>query len=212
MKTRLLTMPLAMTFLAEFTSLTSFFLLLSVMPMLAAAHGAGNAGAGMVTGSLLLGTVIAEIVAAPLIGRLGYRAVLAAGATLLGVPTLALLTHQPQAVLVGISFVRGFGFGLCGVATGALTATLIPADRRGEGLGLLGIVSGVPAIVALPAGVWLAGHHNAVMIAVLALVTGLTPLTCLSWLPGGRPEPRRRPERSRGGALRVPLIFAASTV
>ena len=34
---RLLSVPLAVTFLAEFTSLTSFFLLLSVMPMLAAA-------------------------------------------------------------------------------------------------------------------------------------------------------------------------------
>ena len=34
--TRLLGLPLALTFLAEFTSLTSFFLLLSALPMLAA--------------------------------------------------------------------------------------------------------------------------------------------------------------------------------
>ena len=44
---RLLSVPLAVTFLAEFTSLTSFFLLLSVMPMLAAAGGAGSSGAGL---------------------------------------------------------------------------------------------------------------------------------------------------------------------
>lgn len=212
METRLLNVPLAMTFLAEFTSLTSFFLLLSVMPMLAAANGAGTAGAGMVTGSLLLGTVIAEIAAASFIGRFGYRAVIAAGATLLGAPALALATRQPQTVLVSVSFVRGLGFGLCGVAAGALTAKLLPPERRGEGLGLLGIVSGVPAIVALPAGVWLAGHHNVVMIAVIALVTGLTPLAVLGWLPGGRPGRVRQPERSRAGALRLPLIFAASTV
>ena len=37
----------------------------------------------------------------------------------------------------------------------------LPPERRGEGLGLLGIVSGVPAVIALPAGVWLAGHHLA---------------------------------------------------
>jgi MFS family permease len=43
---RLISLPLALTFLAEFTSLTSFFLLLSVMPMLAAAAGAGSSGAG----------------------------------------------------------------------------------------------------------------------------------------------------------------------
>ena len=34
---RLLSLPLALTFLVEFTSLTSFFLLLSALPMLAAA-------------------------------------------------------------------------------------------------------------------------------------------------------------------------------
>lgn len=212
MDKRLLTVPLAMTFLAEFTSLTSFFLLLSVLPMLAAANGAGTAAAGLVTGSLLLGSVIAELVAAPAVGRLGYRPVLAAGAVLLGVPTLALLAREPQTVLVSVSLVRGFGFGLCGVVTGALTATLLPPDRRGEGLGLLGIVSGVPAIVALPAGVWLAGNHNVVMVAVLALISGLVPLAGLRWLPGVRPERTRGTGRRRATALRLPLIFAASTV
>ena len=81
---RLLSVPLAVTFLAEFTSLTSFFLLLSVMPMLAAAASAGSSAAGLITGSLLLGTVAAEAVATAAIRRLGGRMVLAAGAVLLG--------------------------------------------------------------------------------------------------------------------------------
>src|SRR5580658_3179372 len=138
---RLVSLPLAVTFLAEFTSLTSFFLLLSVLPMLAAAAGAGSSTAGLMTGSLLLGAVA--------IGRFGSRAVLAAGAVLLGAPALAMLVREPQAVMVGVSLVRGLGFGLCGVATGALTAKLLPPERRGEGLGLLGLVCGIPAIVAL---------------------------------------------------------------
>jgi len=84
--------------------------------------------------------------------------VLAAGAGLLGAPAFALLAREPQAVLVGVSLVRGFGFGLCGVVTGTLTARLLPPERRGEGLGLLGLVSGVPAVVALPAGGWQAAR------------------------------------------------------
>jgi predicted MFS family arabinose efflux permease len=191
---RLLTVPLTLTFFAEFTSLTSFFLLLSVVPMLAAAAGAGSAGAGLITGALLLGTVIAEIAAAPGISRFGYRAVLA----------------------VGVSFVRGIGFGLCGVTTGALTATLLPAERRGEGLGLLGIVSGVPAVLALPAGVWLAGHHLATAAAVMAVVTGLMPIAAVRWLPGGAQQPSavqaQRNDSRRASRYRLPLIFAASTI
>jgi MFS family permease len=214
---RLLSVPLAAAFLAEFASLTSFFLLLSVMPMLAAAAGAGSSGAGLITGSLLLGTVAAEATAAVAIRRLGYRTVLAAGAVLLGVPTLALLVREPQAVMVSVSFVRGLGFGLAGVTTGALTAKLLPPERRGEGLGLLGIVSGVPAILALPAGVFLAGHHLAIAAAAMAAVTGLAPLAVIRWLPGGREtRPAGRAPRSgsrlTGDTLRLPLIFAAATI
>ena len=222
---RLLSVPLAVTFLAEFTSLTSFFLLLSVMPMLAAAGGAGSSGAGLMTGSLLLGTVAAEAVAAPAIRRLGCRTVLAAGVVLLGAPALAMLARQPQAVMVSVSLVRGLGFGLCGVVTGTLTARLLPPGRRGEGLGLLGIVSGVPAIVALPAGVWLAGHHLATAAAAMAAVVGLLPLAAIRWLPGGREARRgartaragrmpgaRGSRRMAGAALRLPLIFAAATI
>src|SRR5579859_6772567 len=219
---RLVSVPLAATFMAEFTSLTSFFLLLSVMPMLAAAAGATSSAAGIITGSLLLGTVAAEAAAAAAIRRFGYRMVLASGAVLLGGPALAVLAAEPPAVMIGVSLVRGFGFGLCGVATGALTATLLPPERRGEGLGLAGIVSGVPAIVALPAGIWLAGHHLAAAAAAMAAVAGLLPLAVIRWLPGER-EARvtadARPARGArgsgpvtGGALRLPLIFAAATI
>ena len=213
---KLLSLPLTLTFLAEFSSLTSFFLLLSALPMLAAAGGASSSGAGLITGSLLLGTVIAEAAAAAGIRRFGYRAMLAAGAVLLGAPALALLPREPQAVMIGISFVRGIGFGLCGVTTGALAATLLPPGRRGEGLGLLGIVSGVPAVVALPAGIWLAGHHLAMAEAAMAATVGLLPLTTIRWLPGrgeaNRTRPTARTRMTPGAALRLPLIFAASTI
>jgi MFS family permease len=213
---RLLSLPLALTFLVEFTSLTSFFLLLSALPMLAAAAGASSSSAGLITGSLLLGTVTAEAVAAPGIRRFGHRAMLAAGAALLGAPALALLWREPQAVMMCVSFVRGVGFGLCGVTTGALAATLLPPGRRGEGLGLLGVVSGVPAIIALPAGVWLAGHHLTTAVVAMAAVAGLLPLATVRWLPG-RDQGNRTPSapharRAPGGALRLALIFAACTV
>jgi MFS family permease len=125
---RLLSVPLAVTFLAEFTSLTSFLLLLSVMPMLAAA-GTGSSGAGLMTGSLLLGTVAAEVAAAAAIRRFGYRTVLAAGAVLLGAPALAMLVREPQAVMVSVSVVRGFGFGLSGVvAARSPPSSFLPND------------------------------------------------------------------------------------
>src|SRR5260370_19655526 len=157
---RIVSGPLALVFLSSFGMLTSFYLLLSVTPMYAAAAGAGSAGAGLVPGVLLLGTVAAELAAPGLMKRYGYRTLLAVGAGLLGVPALALLSPGPLVTIVAVSVVRGLGFGLGTVVTGALVAMLLPPGRRGEGLGLSRVVACVPAVVAFPSGVWLAGHYG----------------------------------------------------
>jgi predicted MFS family arabinose efflux permease len=230
-RARIVSGPLALVFLSEFCALTSFYLMLSVTPMYAAAAGAGNTGAGLVTGVLLLGTVAAELAAAILMRRLGYWTMLLAGALLLGVPALALLPGGSLAVIVTVSVVRGFGFGLCTVMTGALTAALLPPERRGEGLGLFGVVATAPGIVALPAGVWLAGHLGMAAVVGLTAATALVPLAAFPLMSGGagrqhaaarRQHAAARPgaERPDGllsglrrpGQLRPFLIFAASTV
>lgn len=220
-------------FLAEFCALTSFYLLLSVTPMYAAsgaAGGAGSAGAGLVTGTLLAGTVLAELGSAVVMRRFAHRSVLVAGALLLGVPALALHPGSTLGVIVAISLVRGIGFGLSTVVAGALAAMLLPPERRGEGLGLYGIVATAPGVVALPLGVWLAAHLGGA-VAVLATVVALVPLAAFPWLPGaagGRASgtstgvgsgsasrPRQTPLLEgirRSGQIRLALIFAASTV
>jgi hypothetical protein len=105
---RMISGPLALVFASEFALLTSFYLLLSVTPVYVAKAGAGSAGAGLVTGALLLGTVAAELASAGLMKRYRFRTLLAAGAALMGIPSLALLSGGPVAVIAAISVVRGF--------------------------------------------------------------------------------------------------------
>ena len=73
--------------------------------------------------------------------------------------------------MLAVCAVRGFGFGLTAVAGDTLIVSLLPADRRGEGLGLFGLVTSVPGILALPAGVWLAGVGYSVVFAAAAAVS-----------------------------------------
>jgi len=221
---RLISGPLALVFLAEFCALTSFYLLLSVTPLYAARAGAGSAGAGLVTGALLLGTVAAELASSKLMNRYAYRTLVVAGLVLMGIPALALLAGGPLAVVAAVSIVRGFGFGLCTVVLGALTAMLLPPQRRGEGLGLYGVVASLPGVLALPSGVWLAGHYGFAVVLVLTAATALGPLAAFRWLPGtadpraasGRRDADLPPGLLAGlrqpGELRLALIFAASTV
>src|SRR6478672_12522147 len=125
---RLVTGRFAAALLASFGALTSFYLLLSVTPMYAVSAGAGSAGAGLVTGSLMLTTVLAEFASPRLLGRFGYRAVFAAGALLLGGPTPALLLPHSMATIIAVSIARGIGLGLVNVVLGALVAASVPAE------------------------------------------------------------------------------------
>jgi MFS family permease len=212
---------LSLVFLSEFAALTSFYLLLSVTPRYAAQAGAGSAGAGLVTGALLAGTVAAELASSALMTRYRYRTLLALGAVLMGMPTLAMLAGGPLAVIAAVNVVRGFGFGLGTVVSGTLVAVLLPPQRRGEGLGLFGVVSSAPAVVALPSGVWLAGHYGSAVVVLAAAATALAPLATFWWLPAARAAG----ERAGGGEalgllaglrhegqLRLALVFAATTV
>lgn len=227
LRSRLISGPLAFLFASTFCTLTSFELLISVTPMYAKASGADSVGAGLVTGVLLAGTVAAELVSSFVMRHFGYRTVLAAGAALLGLPSIVLLVHGSLTVIVIASVLRGFGFGLGTVVMGTLTAVLVPADRRGEGLGLLGIADTVPAVVALPSGVWLAGRLGFSVVVALAAATALIPLGTIPWLPGHTGQDGRRGADSRqhdgsaiglldglrrAGLLRPALIFSASTV
>jgi MFS family permease len=217
---RLVSGPLAWVFLSSFAALTSFELMLSVMPMYAAAAGAGSAGAGLVTGVLLLGTVAAELAAAPLMRRYRYRTLLVAAAVLMGIPALALLAGAPLPVIAAVSLVRGFGFGLCTVVMATLTALLLPPERRGEGLGLSGVVDCLPSVVALPTGVWLAHRYGFAVVVLLTAATALVPVAAFRWLPDkadprtteGRVETRLLAGLREDGELRLALIFGATTV
>lgn len=224
---RIVNRPLALVFLAEFCALTSFFLMLSVTPTYAEKAGAGSVGAGLVTAVLLGGTVAAELVSAFTMKRFTYRTSLVIGALLLGVPALLLHSGSSLGVIVAVSVVRGFGFGLSTVVAGALTAVLLPTERRGEGLGLYGIVATAPGIIALPAGVWLAAHIGGSVVVTLTAVIALVPLAGLPWLSGtggGRKARQAGPgagtelETSlldgirHGGRLRLAVVFASTTV
>jgi predicted MFS family arabinose efflux permease len=232
-RNRLVSRPLALVFLSSAATLTSFYLLLSVTPMFAAASGASGAGAGLVTGLPMLASVLAEGAAPAAVARLGGRGVLAAGALLLGVPALGLLWSGSLGVLLAVGLIRGLGFGFSVVVTGALVAELVPADRRGEGTGLAGLVSSGPAVLALPSGVWLAQHYGYGLVTVAAAAAALAPLAVLAGLPGRtrrngsdrHPAAPAAPAPVQDGApltlrdglgqralRRTSLIFAATTV
>lgn len=223
----LVTRPLLLRFVSIIGASASFYLPLSVVPLYATSSGS-DAAAGFATGSLLFATVAVELLTPRLIAAAGYRLALSLGLLALGLPALALLAAPDLALIVAVNIVRGAGFAVVTVAGGALTASMIPRERRGEGLALAGVVSGVPALACLPLGVWAALRWGFGPVFVATAAAALLALAAVPGLPDRRPAgdaPAADPGRRAGGgpagvlrALRSPsltrpaALFSASTM
>ncbi|MEV4430900.1 MFS transporter [Streptomyces sp. NPDC049602] len=213
----LVTRPLLLRFVSIIGASTSFYLLLSVVPLYAEATTGGHGDtAGLTTGALMLATVGGELATPRFVARFGYRLALVVGLVLLGAPAFALSLSGGALWIAAVCALRGLGFALTVVAGGALTASLIPAERRGEGLALVGIVSGVPSLVALPLGVWLAAHVGYGPVFAAGAVAALAAIVSVPGLPDRDQTSGRSLGVTAGfrtaALLRPTLVFAATAL
>jgi MFS family permease len=216
------TRQVVLLFIAAFGAMTSFYLLLSVVPLYVVAGGAGDVGAGLATGAMMLATVLAELVVPWCLVRFGYRGVLGAGLVLLGGTAPVLLIGPALPLVLMVCLARGAGLAIVVVAGTALAAELIPAQRRGEGLGLYGVAVGVPAAIGLPVGLWLTEHVGFGSVFLVSAVVGVTMLLAVAGLPGAAADTSDgSTDQHSGGVLgglrttgvrRPTVIFTATTV
>ena len=127
--------------------------LLAVAPLWAVDGGATAAGSGLVNGVLLAATVLAELVVPRALASLGYRASVggraaAARRARAGIPAVRRVGR-----VLGLSAVRGLGFGILTVVGSTVVAHLVPAGQRGAAIGVYGLAVAVPNLVLLPGSV-----------------------------------------------------------
>jgi predicted MFS family arabinose efflux permease len=127
--------------------------LLAVAPLWAVNGGATAAGSGLVNGVLLAATVLAQLAVPRALVSWGTGRVLVAGLLLLGVPALGYLLSDGLGWVLGLSAVRGLGFGILTVVGSAVAAHLVPAGRRGAAIGVYGLAVAVPNMLLLPGSV-----------------------------------------------------------
>lgn len=141
---------------ASLVGFGGYGLLLPVVPLWAARGGAGEFGAGATTGLFMLATVGTQFAVPGLLRKLGHRMVLVLGMVLLGGPAPLYALSADLPLLLGVSLLRGVGFGLVTVAGSALIAELVAPADHGRASARYGIAVGVPQLVLLPAGVLVA--------------------------------------------------------
>jgi predicted MFS family arabinose efflux permease len=212
----LLTPPVIWFIVCSVTSLASFYLLLSVVPLYVSNGRDGSASAGLAMGVMMLATVLTELIAPGLLTRLGYRPALAAGIVLLGAPILLLPLSHGLPVVLAVCAARGAGLAISVVAGTVLAAALSPDGRRGEMLGLYGMAVSIPSILCLPAGVWLSDHFGFTPVFLISFALAPLALLTIPKLPTLRPETGQNgnvlSSLKSSGVARQALIFMITTI
>jgi MFS family permease len=162
---------------------TIFFTALTpLLPYYVHAAGLTKAGAGILVAAYPAGTLVGSLPSGVLTARLGSRAVVLLGLTLMSVSTLVFGWATTPVLLDAARFVQGLG-GACTWSAGlAWLAAAAPAERRGEllGVGLGAAVVGalfgpLVGVVASQVGTGPAFAGAAVAGAALIVVTFLVP-------------------------------------
>src|SRR5215212_7788622 len=206
--------PMVLVFFASVFTMIGFYLLLSVVPVSSKKDGGGNSGAGLATAAFMFSTVLAQVGMPRVMPRFGYRAVLAAGLLLLGLPAFLYIPLGEVPAILAVTLVRGVGFGAAIVALAALVTELAPPGRRGEALGLYGVALTLPTVFCGALGLWIVEHSG---YALVFLIGASAPL--LAFLVAlGLPSPDNREEGAglrilfeRPALLRIFLLFTCCT-
>jgi predicted MFS family arabinose efflux permease len=208
--------PMVLVFFASVFTMIGFYLLLSVVPLYAEEAGGGNSGAGLATAAFMFSTVLAQVGMPRVMARFGYRAVLAAGLLLLGLPAFLYIPLGEVPAILAVTLVRGVGFGAAIVALAALVTELAPPGRRGEALGLYGVALTLPTVFCGALGLWIVEHSG---FALVFLIGALAPLLAFA-AALEISSPDRHEEREGAGflslfgrpsLLRIFLLFSSCT-
>jgi predicted MFS family arabinose efflux permease len=212
----LITRTIGWFLLFSFMANGSLSILFSALPLYADQTSGRAVAAGLTTGVMMVVTVVVELGTPQLMSKLGYRRVMELGAALLALPALLVVAWPNLATILLAAGARGAGLAFTVVAGTALAARLFPPERRGEGLGIYGLVVSIPAVVMLPAGLWLSDRLGFTFVATTAAALGIIAIAAGRTLPaihpGDRPTHSILTELRDPGILRPTIIFSLSTL
>jgi MFS family permease len=169
--------------LMSMAGFSGYAALLSVAPLWVVKGGGGSSGAGAVNGVLMLFTVLTQPFVPRALRRVGWGAVMVAGLLLMGLPSVLHLLTDDLVPTLGLSAVRGLGFGILTVTGSAAVAELVDAPRRGAAIGAYGLAVAVPQLALLPLSPWVATE---VGFGVVFVAGALPLLGCAPALALGR--------------------------
>ncbi|MBC9248861.1 MFS transporter [Pseudomonas alcaligenes] len=204
----LLSLPLLALALGGFVVGSSEFIIMGLLPEVAADLNVSLAAAGLLVSAYAMGVVIGAPLLGPLLGRLPHKQALLwlMGSYALGNLGCALAPDYHWLIAMRmLTAVSHAGFFGCATL---LAAELAPLHRRASAMAL--VLSGltIANVLGVPLGAWLGQASSwRVTFAVVALIGLLALLAQALWLPR-MPAPPRNAGGAWSGILRLPVLHA----
>ena len=152
-------------------------LLIAILPLYAASFGVGYGLVGLASSAAAIGTLLTDVPAGAVLGRVGLRPTMILGSGLVALSTLGLVWSEQFPGLVLLRFLAGIGAALWALSRHSYIAEVIAPAQRGQALSMFGGINrlgifGGPAIgglLAQQAGIQVTFGFSATL-AGLALV------------------------------------------
>src|SRR5215207_5440594 len=116
-------------------------ILLTTLPLYISSLDVSYGTVSLVVGAAALGTLVTDVPAGALVGRLGLRPTMLIGTTMVGLGTLALAFVVDIPLLIAGRFMAGVGTALWGLSRHAFVAASIPVSMRGRAISVFGGVN-----------------------------------------------------------------------
>lgn len=152
-------------------------ILITTLPLYAADFTDSYSLISLIVSAAALGTLIMDVPAGAILGRLGLKTTMIGGTLLVVAGTLPLAFVQSFHVVLALRVVAGVGTAFWGLSRHALIASAVPVEQRGKvlstygGIGRIGVLLGPAAggLIAAAAGVRISFVVSGLM-ALAALV------------------------------------------
>jgi MFS transporter, FHS family, glucose/mannose:H+ symporter len=182
------------------------------LPELAGNTSSSLSQVGAIFTMLFLGALLSQMIAGPVMDRLGQRVVLLVGLGLISTGMLGVSIGRSLIATLACALIGGLGHGAIDVGGNVMIAEAY-ATRRVSALNLLNVFFGLgavagPAISSLMLGIWSTAAPS--LWISIALFVLLIPFIRISAI--ARPSRAGTPQEGRTAIYRVPVLWAFGLV
>ena len=155
--------------------------LLTTLPLYVASLDVSYSVVSLVVGAAALGTLVTDVPAGALVGRMGLRPTMLVGTSLVGAATLALALIEDIPLLVAVRVAAGVGTALWSLSRHAYVASAVPVAMRGRAISVYGGVNRIGTFAGPAAGGALVGvaSYQASFVAAALMAAVVICLTLI---------------------------------